>query len=154
MPSDFCSFFQLFRITKWIVNKNIEWQIIAELILHLMITFIPIAVPLASLFATVYAMRKLSEDSELMVMRSFGLSKGQILRPFLILGSLISLLCYLLTSTIIPESKREFKKDLINNFRSGSSGYKTWPVFYTNSFRESFCWGSRKEWLCFKRYFH
>ena len=84
-----------------------------ELIGHVCISFLPMAIPLSCLFAVIYTMNKLSGDSEFMAMRSFGLSKGKVYRPLLGLSVLIALASFALNQNIIPISKREFKKALI-----------------------------------------
>ena len=83
--------FQLFKITRIIINKGVEFSVILELIGHIAISFFPMAIPLSALVATIYTLNKLCEDSEIMAMRSFGMSKFQLFQPLLILGILISI---------------------------------------------------------------
>ncbi len=105
--------FQLFRITKLIVNKGVPLGAIFELLGHISISFLPLAIPLSVLFAAIFTLNKISGDSEFIVMRSFGLSKGKILFPFIILSIMIGLITLSLNQSIIPHSKKEFKKAII-----------------------------------------
>ena len=49
---------------------------------HLCVSFLPISIPLAGLFAMIYAMGKLSDDAEIIALRSFGFSKYKLFAPF------------------------------------------------------------------------
>ena len=105
--------FQLFKITRILINKGVEFSVILELIGHIAISFFPMAIPLSALVATIYTFNKLCEDSEIMAMRSFGMSKFQLFQPLLILGILISLVVFSLNMNIIPFSKKQFKNQII-----------------------------------------
>jgi lipopolysaccharide export system permease protein len=102
--------FQLFKVTALVINKGVSLIVVFELMYHIAITFVPIAVPLSALFATIFAMGKMSEDSEIIIMRSAGLSIQKIFFPVLILGLLIGAVTFEANSSIIPKSKKEFKK--------------------------------------------
>jgi lipopolysaccharide export system permease protein len=71
------------------------------------------AIPLSALFATIYCLNKLSEDSEIVAMRSFGLTRIQIFAPFALLGLLIAGSIFSLNQNIIPYSKTQFKNTII-----------------------------------------
>src|SRR5690606_17243827 len=93
-----CAFFvtflltsQLFRLTSIVVNKGVEFWSVLELFGHIAISFLPMAVPLSALFATIMTLNKLSEDSEIVAMRSFGIEKSQLFKPFLILACVIAM---------------------------------------------------------------
>lgn len=80
---------------------------------HIAISFIPMAVPLSCLFATIYTLNKLSEDSEIVAMRSFGITKFKLFYPFLISGIFIGACVYSLNDKVIPASKTQFKNTII-----------------------------------------
>lgn len=95
-------------------------SIIFELIGHIAISFLPMAIPLSALFAIIYTMNKLSEDSEVVAMRSFSYTKQQLMAPFLIIGTVISLLVFSLNTQLIPYSKNQFKNTIIMMTSSGA----------------------------------
>jgi lipopolysaccharide export system permease protein len=111
--------FQLFRITDLIVSKGVSLAYTLELFGHIAITFLPMAIPLSVLFATLYTFNKLCNDSEYVALRSFGLKKNYIFTPFFLVAILISVVTYSLTQNLIPYSKTQFKKAL-SNMRSTS----------------------------------
>ncbi|MDD0852611.1 LptF/LptG family permease [Halobacteriovorax sp. GB3] len=104
---------QLFRITRIVTKKGVPFWTIFELIGHIGISFLPMAVPLSALFATIYTLNKMSEDSEIVAMRAFGVNKFKLFRPFLIVGIFISLGIFSLNRSIIPYSKTQYKNTLI-----------------------------------------
>ncbi len=88
-------------------------MVVLEIIGHIALSFLPMAVPLSVLFATIYTLNRLSEDSEIVAMRSFGLPKFKLLYPFLIVAAAISWSIFSLGNEVIPASKSRFKNTLI-----------------------------------------
>lgn len=123
----FLLLFQLFRIIRLILDKGVELSIVFELIGHMCITFVPLALPLAILFSGIFVMNKLSEHSEIIAMRSFGISKRQLFAPFMFMGLGLMCLLFVLSNKWIPYSQREFKnivlsltsRGMISDIRSG-----------------------------------
>ena len=102
-----------------VISKGVEISIVLELLGHIALSFVPMATPLSVLFATLYALNKLSEDSEIIAMRSFGLSKMKLFRPFLLASLGIAISVYLLNLNIIPTSKTHFKNSIIKLTSAG-----------------------------------
>ncbi|MBF0313857.1 MAG: LptF/LptG family permease [Oligoflexia bacterium] len=123
----FLLIFQLFRITALVVNKNAPLMLILDMMGKIVLTFIPMSTPLAVLFASIYAMNKLSLDSELIAIRAAGMSIFQMLRPLLALSIVIAALLFSLHYHIIPKAEGEVKKiafaiassSILNDLRSG-----------------------------------
>ncbi|MEI8347753.1 MAG: LptF/LptG family permease [Pseudomonadota bacterium] len=105
--------FQLFHIIKLITSKGVDVATIWNMVVDMAMSFVPMAMPLSCFFAVIYIMGKLSEDSEVVAMRSFGLSKSQLFRPFLILGAVIAVTVYILAANIVPLAKKEFTNTFI-----------------------------------------
>ena len=78
------------------------------------------AVPLSVLFATIFTMNKLSEDSEIVAMRSFGLTKKVLLLPLMLLGFFIAGMIFVLNRNLIPHSKTQFKNTIIKLTSQGN----------------------------------
>lgn len=116
----FLLIFQLFRLIEIVINKGVETQKVLEIVFHIAVSFLPMAFPLAAFFAIIYTMNKMSEDSEIVAMRAFGMTKAQLLTPFLILGTLISISIFLLNSELIPYSKSTFRNMVIKLTSDGA----------------------------------
>ncbi len=105
--------FQLFRIIKIVISKDVQFGVVLEIIGHIALSFLPMAIPLSVLFATIYTLNRLSEDSEIVAMRSFGLPKFKLLYPFLLVGIVVAWSIFSLGNEVIPASKSRFKNTLI-----------------------------------------
>lgn len=95
-----------------VINKGVGIALVLEMIYHIAVTFLPMAIPLSALFATMFILGKMSQDSEIIAMRSFSLSRFEIFKPFAITGIIIALIAFSMNRSLIPFSKREFKKIL------------------------------------------
>ena len=96
-----------------VVQKNVDLLTVLALMGHISITFIPMAAPLAGFFAIIFAMGKMSEDAELVAMKSLGFSKEQIFLPFLIAGLLVAGALLKVNQNIIPYSQKVFKTEIL-----------------------------------------
>lgn len=107
------------------MQKEVELILLVKLIMHIAISYLPNAIPLSTLFAVIYVLGKLSEDSEMIAMRSFGYSKYRLFAPFFVIGTLISLAVFSLNQNITSQSQKAFKigamrltsKSLLNNIK-------------------------------------
>ncbi len=104
--------FELFRLTELLVTRNISVGFIASLVGSIALTFVPLSLPIAVLFSTIFCMNRLSGDSEYIAMRAGGFSKFKIMVPFLIVATMLSLSVYQLNQTVIPQSNKEFRKKI------------------------------------------
>ncbi|MCP8940267.1 LPS export ABC transporter permease LptF [Alsobacter sp. SYSU M60028] len=78
---------------------------------------ITIIAPVAVFIATLYTLNKLNGDSELIVMSAAGLPPKRLLRPFLALTVLASLLVSTMTLWAMPASFRDLR-DLLTHIRA------------------------------------
>lgn len=106
-------------------------MVVLELIGHIAISFLPMAIPLSALFATIYTMNKLSEDSEIVAMRSFGMKKFELFLPLLICGIFIATSIFVLNRNLIPYSKTQFKNTIIQLTSNGVLSDVKAGQFYT-----------------------
>ena len=120
--------FQMIKVVSLVLSTGLPIIMVLKLFGHMIMYTLPIAFPLAILFATLFLFNRLSLDSEYTAMRSFGLSKNKIFLPILLIGILLSLLISELSKNIIPYSASEFKntvafltsKGYITSIKEGS----------------------------------
>src|SRR6476659_6294190 len=86
--------FELFRLTELLVTRDISLWFTAGLIGNIALTFIPLSLPIAVFFSTIYCLNRLSGDSEYIAMRASGITKDRILLPFLLVALLLSASVY------------------------------------------------------------
>ncbi len=111
--------FYMFRIISLIVNKGVEVGVVLGMVVNLSVSFFPLATPLAVFFATIYTLNKLSEDSEIIAMRSFGITKFKIYLPFFLASFLIGGTVFSLNSIYIPKANADFKNTIVKLTSTG-----------------------------------
>jgi lipopolysaccharide export system permease protein len=90
------------------------FMIVTGLSLPALITVIA---PVALFIAVIYTLNKLNGDSELIVMSAAGTAPQRLLRPFLALSALVSLVVAFMTLYVMPASFQELR-DLITKVRA------------------------------------
>ena len=108
---------QSLRFVEMIVNTGLSVTMFVKFTLLLLPSFLALIGPIAVFAAVVFTYTKMLNDSEIVVLRSIGMSPLNIGRPALLLAALVMLLGYLNTIYLMPSSFREFK-DLQREFRS------------------------------------
>lgn len=111
---------QSLRFVKLIVNHGLSVPAFVGLTSLLLPTFLLIILPIAAFSAVLFTYTKLISDSELVVLRSAGVSQWGLSRPAMLLAALVSVFCYGLSLYLLPLSFREFK-DLERKHRSSYS---------------------------------
>ena len=66
---------------------------------------IRLLLPLAAFAATIYAINRMSTESELVVMQATGLSPWRMARPVLVFGALVSIMVAVLTNELVPAAR-------------------------------------------------
>lgn len=102
--------FQMFRLTELLVTRDISLWFTLKLVGDTALTFIPLSLPIAVFFSTIYCTNKMSADSEYIAMRAGGLHKSQILFPFLLVAALLTYSVYQLNQNIIPDANKSIAR--------------------------------------------
>jgi lipopolysaccharide export system permease protein len=80
-------------------------------------TLVTVIAPVALFIATLYTLNRLNGDSELIVMSAAGIPPLRLLKPFLVLATLVCGLVAAMTLWVIPASFQELR-DLITRIRA------------------------------------
>jgi lipopolysaccharide export system permease protein len=115
----FLNTFYMFRLLGMIVNKGLDFLTVLQMIFNLSISFFPLAAPLAFFFSTIYVLNRLSEDSEIIAMRSFGMTRFKIYFPFLLISLVFSIGLNSLYSVLIPKANADFKNTIVRLSSNG-----------------------------------
>jgi len=91
-----------------LVGKGLEWWVITELIFYASASFVPLALPLAILLASIMTLGALSEHGELTAVKSSGISLLRFLRPLFGLVLFICLFAFYFSDTLLPNSRLKF----------------------------------------------
>ena len=92
-----------------IVNRGLSIPLFINFTLLLLPTFFAFILPIAVFTSIMVTYNRLIIDSELIVMRASGYSQFMIARPAIILATLVTLICFSITTYFLPASYREFK---------------------------------------------
>lgn len=123
---------QLFKLIPLFLGKDVELVKIFELLFHIMISFLPGAIPLSCFLSMVFVLNRLSEDSEIIAMRSFGLNRWKLFYPFLILGVFISFAFLGLNKNLAPYSKTLYKNTILSFSSKGFAANIKSRTFFTD----------------------
>ena len=97
-----------------LVGKGLNVSILMELLFYFSLTFVPTALPLAILFASLMTFGNLGEYSELTALKSSGISLGRIMRPLMLLVGVIVIVAFLFSNYIVPYSNKEARSLLFD----------------------------------------
>lgn len=112
---------QSLRFVELIVNRGLTIGTFFYLTLLLLPSFLWLMLPIALFTAVLFTYLRLTTDSELIVMRSAGLSPLQLSRPALLLAVAVTLIGFALALYFLPLAYRQFK-DLEFTVRNDFAG--------------------------------
>ena len=85
-----------------LVGKGLGLGVLAELLFYMSITFIPMALPLALLLASLMCFGNLGEHYELVAMKASGISMWRVMRPLVVFSVLLSGMAFFISNNLIP----------------------------------------------------
>ena len=100
---------QSLRLIDLIVNRGLSIDVFLYLALLILPRFIDIVLPIGLFIAVLFTFNRLTSESELVAMRSVGLSHLALARPVLILAGIAFLMLMSLSAYFLPASNRAFK---------------------------------------------
>lgn len=84
------------------VGKGLETSILIELFFYTSITFIPMALPLALLLASLMCFGNFGEHYELVAMKASGISIWRVMRPLVFFSIFLSGIAFFFSNSVIP----------------------------------------------------
>jgi lipopolysaccharide export system permease protein len=100
---------QSLRLIDLIVNRGLSIEVFLYLALLILPRFLDIVLPIGVFIAVLFTFNRLTAESELVVMRSAGLSHIGLAKPVLILAGIAFLILMSLSAYFLPASNRAFK---------------------------------------------
>jgi lipopolysaccharide export system permease protein len=92
-----------------LVGKGLSFKIFLELFFHASVTFVPMALPLAILLASIMSFGDLGEHYELVAIKASGISIWTAMRPLFIFSILLSGMAFIFSNSINPVAMLKFK---------------------------------------------
>lgn len=104
-------------INRWL-NRGLNLMLALRIMGFLLPPVLIFTLPLALLLATLVSFGRLSEDLEIVALQASGVSWGRMFGPVLALGLVAALFNTYLTSIVIPQTRLESRKFLVDTFLS------------------------------------
>jgi lipopolysaccharide export system permease protein len=120
---------RLLRLIELVVNRGVPVGTIAAIFAYILPTFLEVTVPMAMLLAILVAFGRLSADSELIALRSAGLSLYQLLPPVAVVVAIALLATAGLSLWARPWGNRSLKTALYDIARSRATAGLRAQVF-------------------------
>src|SRR5438132_1127911 len=105
--------FQALRLADFFIIHGVPAMILGKMAALMVLSFMPISLPIAFLIGILVGFGRLSADSELVAMKANGIRVYRLATPTLILASVVVVLSLGLNLTWVPWGDRLFKSTLI-----------------------------------------
>ena len=85
-----------------LMGKGLEWNIILELLTYASANWVPLALPLSVLLASIMTFGSLGEKKELLALKASGISLFRIMKPLMVVIFFIALFAFYFTNSLWP----------------------------------------------------
>lgn len=92
----------LFQAARLMVEKGVSFWVVSRLLIYRIPEVIGLTLPMAALLSALLGFTKLSSNSEIVALKSMGISFGRILRPVIVSSVVVALCTSLWTEFITP----------------------------------------------------
>lgn len=92
----------LFRQIDDLVGKGLTFDVLGELFFYAALTFVPMALPLAVLLASLMVFGNLGEKFELTAMKAAGISLFRIMRSLMVLMAVVAVGAFFFQNNVLP----------------------------------------------------
>jgi lipopolysaccharide export system permease protein len=120
----------LFKYINDLIGKGLEFKIVAEFMLYLSTSMVPLALPLALLMAALMTFGNLGEFNELTALKSSGVSLQRIMAPLLIITILLSIGAFFFSNYVLPVANLKMRSLLYDIQRQRPEFQIIEGVFY------------------------
>lgn len=104
----------LWKYVDDLVGKGLEWYIVAELLFYASATFVPLALPMAILLASLMTFGNLGEKYELVALKASGISLRRIMQPLVLATVVISMAAFFFSNNLLPVANLKFQSILFD----------------------------------------
>lgn len=118
-----------------IIGKGLSTSLIFELLMYASATFIPMALPLATLLASIMTMGNMGEYNELLALKAAGISLPRIMKPLIVLMVFVCIGSFFVINNLTPYAyKKTFS--LLNDFSQTKHEMKLQDGIFFNGFED------------------
>jgi lipopolysaccharide export system permease protein len=135
----------LFRLADLVIQRGVSISLVLRLFIYSLPGVVAMTIPMSCLLAALLGFGSMSANSELVALKSAGISFGRIVRPLVLAGVLISIGTFAMNETIVPLSQRAAA-----NLMRYEIYRQAPPVFKDNVFIRDISGGTLKRMLYIK----
>lgn len=95
-----------------LVGKGLDFSVIAELLMYASATFVPMALPIAVLFASIMTMGNFGEKYELVAMKAGGISVSRVMLPMTLVVLLLTGMAFYFANNVMPTAMLKYRMTL------------------------------------------
>ena len=95
-----------------LVGKGLDFSVIAELLMYASATFVPMALPIAVLFASIMTMGNFGEKYELVAMKAGGISVSRVMMPMTLVVLLLTGMAFYFANNVMPTAMLKYRMTL------------------------------------------
>lgn len=96
------------------VGKGLPFSVLAELMAYASATFVPMALPIAILFASIMTMGSFGERYELVAMKAGGISLRRVMMPLAFVALLLTGVAFYFANNVLPVAMLKYKMVLFD----------------------------------------
>lgn len=120
----------LFDLVRKVTDAGLSLNIAVQVLLLQMPQFIAYSFPMAMLLATLMAYSRLSNDSELIALRSCGVSLYRFVAPAIVFSLLVTGLTFLFNELVVPAANYQASVTLERALNDDSPSFRESNIFY------------------------
>jgi lipopolysaccharide export system permease protein len=101
--------FQAIRLSEFLVVHQVSFVDIVQTSYYLLLSFLPIAVPIAFLFSVLMGVSRIQSEGEILALQASGVSLPQIYAPIFFISILVTAICTYWALYTVPKGNRAFE---------------------------------------------
>ncbi len=102
----------MFNLTDLIIKAGAPLKAVGKLFVYNLPYLTVLAFPVAFLFATLLAIGRMTNDFEIIAMRSSGVSLKRVITPIMLTSLLVSAAAFTLNETVVPYANKQINKTI------------------------------------------
>lgn len=113
-----------------VVDSDLPLAAAIEILLLKVPEFTAYSLPIAVLLATLLAYGRLSNDSELLALRSCGISLYRLVAPAIVLSLVVAIIAFFLNESVVPAANYRATSILVESIHEEHQFWQTKDIFY------------------------
>ncbi|MDD2529795.1 MAG: LptF/LptG family permease [Bacteroidales bacterium] len=99
----------IWKILERMIGKGLDTLVILQLFWYILVTLVPMALPLAILLASIMTLGNFGERYELVAMKSAGISLWRILKPLIVVVAFLSVFAFFFSNNFMPIAEKKMR---------------------------------------------